>query len=276
MKPQRGRCLVYVDPSPRGDWALSLAAQLPERAQRSFDLLATEDDVRARGGLLDKAAARLAGAREVRPVLRPGPPRRAIVEQAAAAAYGLVVLPPAGRNAWQRMLRGSRVATVVGAVHAPVLVARRPPAQLGRILAAVSGGATSQAVVAAAAELARGLGGHVDYLHVTSEVALPFAPHGAPPSPAPGSPLDGLQAAQAALAHEHAKGALVVREGLVVEEILDAFETGAYDLLALGASPESERGRLGREDVTRRLVLGCPGSVLVVPADAGQAGADRR
>jgi nucleotide-binding universal stress UspA family protein len=275
VKPEPGRCLVYVDPSPRGDWALSLAAQLPGRAQRGFDLLATEEDLRARIDLLDKAAARLGGAREVRPVVRPGPPRHAIVEQAEAVAYGLVVVPPAGRNAWQRMLKGSRVATVVRAVHAPVLVARRPPTKLDRILAAVSGGAASEAVVAAAAELARGLGGHVDYVHVTSEVALPFAPHEAPLPPAPASPPDALHAAQAALAHEHVTGPLVVREGLVVEEILGAFKTGAYDLLLVGASPERERGRLGREDVTRRLVLGCPGSTLVVPAssaffDAGE------
>jgi nucleotide-binding universal stress UspA family protein len=147
-----------------------------------------------------------------------------------------------------------------------VVVARRPPPQLDRILAAVSGGAASDAVVAAAAELARGLGGHVDYLHVRSEVALPYHPHEAPVAAGPGSPPDALQAAQAALAHEDSTGALVVREGLVVEEILGAFETGAYDLLVVGTSPERERGRLGREDVTRRIVLGCPGSVLVVPA----------
>jgi nucleotide-binding universal stress UspA family protein len=260
-------CLVFVDPSPRGDWALSLAARLPGRERRRFDLLTTEEDLRARADLLDAAAGRLAGAREVRPLVRPGPPRRAIVQQAEAdAGYGLVVLPPAGRNAWQRMIKGSRVATVVRAVHAPVLVARRPPPQLDRILAAVSGGAASEAVVAAAAELARDLSGHVDYLHVTSEVTLPFAPHEPPATPAPGLAPDALHAAQAALARAGSTSALVVREGLVVDEILEVFGTGAYDLLVVGASAERERERLGREDVTRRIVLGCPGSTLVVPA----------
>jgi nucleotide-binding universal stress UspA family protein len=57
-----------------------------------------------------------------------------------------------------------------------------------------------------------------------------------------------------------------VREGLVVDEVLEAFETGAYDLLMVGASAESERVRLGREDVTERMLLGCPGCTLVVPA----------
>jgi nucleotide-binding universal stress UspA family protein len=262
-------CLVYVDPSPRGDWALSLAAWLPARERRRFHLLATDEDLRARPDLLDSAAVRLSGAREVQTLVKPGPPRKAIVETAEAGPYGLVVLPPAGRNAWQRMIKGSRVATVVRSVHAPVLVARHPPTQLDRILAAVSGGAASDAVVAAAEALASGRNGHVDYLHVASEVALPYEPHQAAPG-APSRPPDVLQGAQAALARAGGTGALVVREGLVVEEILQACEAGAYDLLVVGSSPEGQRGGLGREDVTRRLVLGCPVSVLVVPAPAAR------
>jgi len=261
-----GRCLVYLDPSARGDWAVSLAAQLPARAARRFDLLATDADVRARPDLLTAAAARLSGAREVRTLVREGPPRRAIVEQAEEAAYALVVLPPAGRNAWQRMIKGSREAAVVRGVHVPVLVARHPPARLDRILAAVSGGAASDAVVAAAADLAAGLNGHVDYLHVTSEVALPFSPHEGGEAREPAPPPDALHTAQAALARAGGTGALVVREGLVFDEVLAAFEVGHYDLLVVGASGEWERGRLGREDPTQRLVLGCHGSTLVVPA----------
>jgi nucleotide-binding universal stress UspA family protein len=265
-------CLVYVDASPRGDWALSLAALLPGRERRTFHLLATDKDAGAHPKLLDEAALRLAGAQGVRPVVRRGPPRRAVVLEAESRSYDLVVVPPAGRNALQRMLRGSRVATVVRSVHAPVLVARRPPPRLDRILAAVSGGNASEAVVTAAAELAAGLGGHVDYLHVASEVALPFAPHDAPREPVTGPPPDALHSAQAALAHAGSAGALVVREGVVVDEVLNAFEAGAYDLLVVGASAEGERG-LGREHVTQRIVLGCPRSLLVVPASGLRAGA---
>jgi nucleotide-binding universal stress UspA family protein len=274
MKSGKADCLVYVDPSARGDWALSVAALLPARDRRSFHLLATEEDAAARPDLLEDAARRLAGARSLRQVVRPGPPRRAVVAEAEEGSYGLVILPPAGRNALQRMLRGSRVASVVRGVHAPVLVARRPPARLERILAAVSGGEATEAVVATAAELASGLSGHVDYLHVASEVALPFAPHDEPQDPAraaAGAPPDALHAAQEALARAGTTGALVVREGLVVDEVLDAFEAGAYDLLVVGASSQVGHPRLGREKVTQRIVLGCPGSTLVVPAAAHAA-----
>jgi nucleotide-binding universal stress UspA family protein len=266
-------CLVYVDPSARGDWALALAALLPGRGQRIFHLLATAEELKEHPDLLERAAARLAGAQSLRPLTRPGPPRRAVVLEAQERSYDVVVVPPAGRNAVQRLFKGSRVATVVRRVRAPVLVARRPPSGLHRILAAVSGGAATDAVVAAAAELAAGPNGHVDYLHVASEVALPFAPHEPPAPPTLGPPPDALHSAQAALARAGSSGALVVREGMVVDEVLDAFEAGAYDLLVIGASAEAERGRLGREDMTQRMVLGCPGSTLVVPASRLRAGA---
>jgi nucleotide-binding universal stress UspA family protein len=268
MKTGKADCLVYVDPSPRGDWALSLAALLPAREKRSFSLLATAEDAAARKDLLEGAARRLAGARSLQQVVRPGPPRVAVVAEAEEGTYGLVIVPPAGRNALQRMLKGSRVATVVRGVHAPVLVARRPPPRLERILAAVSGGEATEAVVAAAAEMASGLNGHVDYLHVASEVALPYEPHDArpeAPEAAVVAPPDALHAAQAALARAGGTGSLVVREGLVVDEVLDAFEAGHYDLLVVGASSQATHPRLGRENVTQRIVLGCPGSTLVVP-----------
>jgi nucleotide-binding universal stress UspA family protein len=259
-------CLVYVDSSPRGDWALALAALLPGREHRSFHLLATSDDLEGHPDLLERAATRLPGARSIRTLARPGPPRNAVVLEARERPYDLVVVPPAGRNAVQRLFKGSRVATVVRSVRVPVLVARHPPARLDRILAAVSGGEPTGAVVAAAAELASDRG-HVDYLHVASEVALPFRPHDAPAPSAASAPVvpDALHSAQEALARAGGTGSLVVREGIVVDEVLDAFESGHYDLLVVGASPEEDRG-LGREDVTQRIVLRCSGSTLVVPA----------
>ena len=39
--------LVYLDPSPRGEWALAAAAQLPPRWKGRLRLLATEEDAAA-------------------------------------------------------------------------------------------------------------------------------------------------------------------------------------------------------------------------------------
>lgn len=256
--------LVYVDASPRGEWALALAAQLPELGGATVHLLATAEDDAANPGLLTRARERLEGAGNVQVRTLPGPAERAVVHEASSRAYDLLIVPPAGRNAIQRMLRGSRVATVVRSVRAPVLVARRPPPRLTRILAAVSGGRLTGSVCRSALALASGLGASAAFLHVVSEVALPFPPHGgAPPAGKPAS-QDPALAARAALGALGREEALLLREGLVVDEILAEFENGAYDLLVIGAR-ETAEGGWGREDVTERILLHCPGSTLVVP-----------
>lgn len=252
-----GDVLAYVDPSPRGEWALSLAALLPGAARGRVWLLATDEDVAADAGLLERARAQL-GPAAGETVTRPGPAERAVVEEAAGGRYGLVVVPPAGRNALQRLLRGSRIATIVRRVQAPVLVARRPPPRLERILAAVSGGALSGAVCDAARELAGAAGASVTWLHVVSELALPGASAAERGDSAP--PQGPLRAELRARGVDPA--ALVLREGLVAEEVLAEFENGAHHLLVLGASAGASG--FGREDVTERVVLRCPGSVLIV------------
>jgi len=60
-------------------------------------------------------------------------------------------------------------------------------------------------------------------------------------------------------------GDLAVREGLVVEEVIEEFEHGAHHLLVLGMRGEAAPSSWGREDVTERILLRCPGSTLIVP-----------
>jgi nucleotide-binding universal stress UspA family protein len=172
--------LVYVDPSPRGEWALALAGQIPAPWVSRLHLLATTEDAAAHPELLARAQARLAGPAPVTAATREGPAEHAVIVEARARAWGLVVVPPAGRGAVRRMLRGSRVATVVRSVEAPVLVARRPPARVERVLAALSGGDTTEAVLDAALEWERRAAARVSFLHVDAEDPAGRAP--APPS----------------------------------------------------------------------------------------------
>jgi nucleotide-binding universal stress UspA family protein len=253
--------LVYLDPSPRGEWALSVAAQLPARFRGDLRLLVTEEDAAADPALVDRAEARLVAAGPVDVLKRPGPAERAVLEEARSRRYGLLVVPPAGRGAVARMLKGSRVATVVRSARAPVLVARRPPERIERVLGALSGRDTTAAVLDAALAWEERAAARASFVHVRSEVPLPLAAEGAPPE-LPGG-VD-LEAAFAALAAQGRAGDLQQREGLVVEETLDVFEAGAFHLLVVGAHGEGSAG-FGREDVTERLLLGCPGSTLIVP-----------
>jgi nucleotide-binding universal stress UspA family protein len=159
------------------------------------------------------------------------------------------------------MLRGSRVATVVHGVRAPVLVARRPPERIERVLGALSGRDTTGAVLEAALAWEGRPGAHASFVHVRSEVPLPLGAEGAPPE-VPGAA--DLAAARAGLAARGREADLLLRDGLIVEETLDAFDDGAFHLLVVGTHGEGSPG-FGREDLTERLLLGCPGSTLVVP-----------
>ena len=179
--------LVYLDPSPRGEWALSVAAQLPARFRGDLRLLVTEEDAAADPALVDRAQARLVAAGPVDVLKRPGPAERAVLEEARSRRYGLLVVPPAGRGAVARMLKGSRVATVVRSARAPVLVARRPPERIERVLGALSGRDTTAAVLEAALAWEERAAARASFVHVRSEVPLPLAAEGAPRSSPGGS-----------------------------------------------------------------------------------------
>jgi nucleotide-binding universal stress UspA family protein len=253
--------LVYLDPSPRGEWALAAAAQLPPRWRGTLRLVATTEDAAAFPSLIDRARDRLAGPLPVETLTRPGPAERAVIEEARERRYSLLVVPPAGRGAVARMLKGSRVATVVRAARAPVLVARRPPARIDRVLGALSGRDTTDAVLEAALAWEECPGARAAFVHVRSEVPLPLGAEDLPPEAPGGSDVGAVRAALAARGRE---ADLQLRDGLVVEEVHDAFESGAFHLLVIGAHGEGSAG-FGREDVTERLLLGCPGSTLIVP-----------
>lgn len=252
------RCLVYIDASGRGEWAIGLGAQLAPRLD-AVVLLATAEDLARAPELLKAARARFSASPRIEEKQAPGPAEQAILREAAAGSYDLVVVPPAGRSALARMLKGSRVATVVRSVRASVLVARRPPAKIAKILVAVSGSAASEAVVRAGLELEQAFSARAEFLHVASEVTLPFEPHAGGASKAPEDPAARARSAVTARGR-----ALIEREGLVVEEVIAEVENGAHDLLVAGASTEAQAGGWPKDDVTERILLRCPTSMLIV------------
>jgi nucleotide-binding universal stress UspA family protein len=254
--------LVYVDPLPRGEWALGVAAQLSSGWAESLQLLATAEDLAAEPSLLGRARGRLAPGALVSESVRPGPAEQAVVAEAKARRYGLVVVPPAGRGAVARMLKGSRVATVVRRVRAPVLVARRPPARIERVLGALSGRGSTGPVLEAALAWETHAGARAAFVHVRAEVAVPLGTGGGREAMEATPGQGESEAVRAELRSRGREGGLREREGLVVEEVLDEYEAGAHHLLVIGA--RGEAGGFGREDLTERLLLRCPGSTLIV------------
>ena len=133
-------------------------------------------------------------------------------------------------------------------------------------LAALSGGRLAVPVC----EAALGLGGakaDVTFLHVAASVPLPFRPPAAR-TPATEPDRDEAAAARAALASVRPGAELALRDGLVVDEVIAEFEAGAHDVLVVGAHATGPAW--GVEDVTERLLLACPGSVLIVPREAAR------
>jgi len=260
--------LTFVDPSPRGEWALRLTAEFAGRLAHRVVLLATEEAVRADPDLLDRAASAVGGleAVVVEKKVRPGRPRRAIIDEARESPYELTIFPPAGRNGLQRLLRGSRVRSVVRHIRSSVLVARRPSSRIRRILAAISASPFGQTTVGAGLEVAKAIGAQISAIHVVSKVPIPAGelPGEGKPEEAPEDRPQDLDRVREEFRAAGRKPEIVVREGLVVEEVIEEVEAGNYDLLVVGHHLARDRAADLQQDLCERLILWCPIPVLVI------------
>ena len=261
--------LTFVDPSPRGEWSLRLTAEFAGRLAHRVVLLATEEDAGADPGMLDRAASAVGGleAVVVEKKVRPGRPRRVIIEEASENLYELTIFPPAGRNGLQRLLQGSRVRSVVRHIPSSVLVARRPSARIRRILAAVSASPFGQTTVGAGLEIAKALESDLTAIHVVSKVPLPAGeePPGGGLEEAPDARPEGvLEKVREEFEAAGRKPKIVIREGLVVEEVIQEVDAGNYDLLVVGHHIAAHLQADLQQDLSERLILWCPIPVLVI------------
>jgi len=267
--------LTFVDPSPKGNWALQLAKEFSPKLATRIVLLATEVHVRADPGLLDRAEEGLEAPAGlvVEKKVRAGRPRRVIVEEANAHPYEITIFPPAGRNSLQRLIHGSRIRTVVRKIPSSVLVARRPAPRIRRILAAISASAFGQTTVGAGLEIARALGAELTAIHVLSNIPIPA---GGPPSQGD-SKAGGdsrmaqlLEKAREEFRMHGLEPRILLRDGMVVEEVVHEVDAGAYDLLIVGH--HIPQGADLHQDLAERIILWCPIPVLVVQPRKVKAG----
>lgn len=273
MNDHGAEILVYVDPSQRGEWALRAAEQLVPVPFRGVVLLATKEDTKSDPKLLERARAGFEGRVEsLREVIGVGPAERAVKEECERSRYGLIVVPPAGRKAIARLIKGSRVATVVRSVKSSVLVARRPPAKFGRVLLAVGGGVHSIATALGAIEVAKALNAELTVMHVDSSVELPSdLPWIEKRAPNPvitarserDATLDRVREAMLAAGYREP---LRMRRGMIVSEVMAEIEESAHDLLILGAHRAIGTETWMLDDVTEQILLSSPVSILVIRA----------
>lgn len=268
------RILVYVDGPDNEAQVLRAVNLIAQHFPAEITLLTTDDRAHSGSNRLEQVRAALSMTEDdqAATVVQSGAVEEVILSQSLAAEYDLIVVSAADRSRLMRLFLGSRVGHVVRESNTSVLVVRRPPATIRRILVSIGGMAQSLETVHLAGQWGLAFDAPVTILHVLSQLPLMFQGLEAEPGHHTLENLVSiepevrplLQQAIDDLAAGGVFGDLRLREGLVAEQVLAEVAEGDYDLLVIGAHAASGVDRLLMEDLCNRLVLKSPISTLVV------------
>lgn len=197
-----------------------------------------------------------------------GSTEEGIAAEVARGDYPLVLLAPAGRRGVVRLIHGSLIGQVVRRVRSSVLIVRDGGVPPRSILACLSGSRHSLTNVRAAALLSAAFNANVTLLMVISQLPVEFT--GRQDSSMTHDFLKSdhplavhMRTANELLLKMGGRGSVRVREGLVIEEILDEMETSGHDLLMIGTHRAEDYDPM-YEDLTSELVTRVERSTLVV------------
>ncbi len=264
--------LIYLDALPTSGDTLALAALWLEHIPAYATVITP---VWQAAGLREQALARLPDS--LRDVVTfkttDEHPLDEICQECETGAYDLLIAAPAGRGRLQRLVRGSRIGHLVQDINTSVLIARRVPPAIRRILVGVGTGEHALVDVRTAVHLAQAFEADLHVVHVVSQVPLMFTglEHMRMELDAYlGSGLPGVQtlaAARQIVADAGLEPHIQLREGLVRDELVDEACNFSYDLLVIGA--HSGTGWMSRllDDIADHLVRDCPIPTLVVRSE---------
>ncbi|WP_420644788.1 universal stress protein [Candidatus Leptofilum sp.] len=165
-----------------------------------------------------------------------------IVSECQAGDYGMVVLGTRLISGLLPFKRSGVAATITKEVPIPVLVVKQSPEKLQRLLICMSGQDQEPVLVQKVLELALPARAAVRLLYVADPVphmysGLEQMDETADELLQSGTPIaEQLQQALTLLHDASVDAQLVVRHGLVADEILTEIEESAYDLVIIGAS----------------------------------------
>lgn len=218
----------------------------------------------------EEAAAGLEGARVV---VRVGDPAVEILAEAGRPGYGFLVVGPRDRPGLREALLGTVAQRLVERSPLPTVVVAPGRLALDRILVATGGRRWGQAAIRAGSELARAVGARMAVLHVAPSAPGMYA--GLRTMEERLEDLLGRDTEEARHLHwaaRHCKeegvaAEIVLRHGVVEDEILQELGQGDYDLLVLGRLPPvGPLPRLLMGSLAPEVVVRSPVPVLVVPA----------
>jgi nucleotide-binding universal stress UspA family protein len=272
--------LICSDGSPAARQAAAIIAALGLARHSKLTLLGVlESRERTEQALKQslKETASLLGPQAAAEIkIASGEPALEILAEAEAGKYDLVSVGAHGHRGWIRSRLGATTSRLAHELKVPLLIARRVPAELHRILICTAAEQPSMGTIKLGGQIASMARAPVTLLHVMSQVAL-----------FPESPADDLEATAAgAIEHGSREGVHLaqalatlrdsnpegeqpqarLRHGLVVDEILLELENTEYGLLVIGTHYPTGSGRwmdVLLDDITGQLILHAPCSVLI-------------
>lgn len=270
------RWLISTDGTPRAHAAAKFATLLIKPGDEVV-LLGVLNRTRAGKAELLKSVEALrqildyTGPREI---IREGSIVSAIEDVAGKEPFNIALYASRGRRGVSKLLLGSVAARLANEMPCSVLIVRKPPESLQRVLISTTLSEGHDLPIEKGISLAKIAGAEVTILHVMSQIALD----------------DGFYVGQLRLtaeeaitqqtreglgfkrileiaADENVKVRLRIRYGLVEDEIVKEVIDGGYDLLVLGAHASARERRweeLLLEDVTNTVLLDTRCPVLIV------------
>lgn len=263
------KIVLYVDDSKHWHQAATLLGQYVRGAGGHVTVLSTLLMPGNRRRTLEEAQRRLdLPPEQVELVGRLGLVEQVLPDVARKAAADLVVV---GRLGSADRLTSGRIAHLIAKrTPASVLIARGRPEALRRILVCTEGARHGSIDFERASQLAKVFGASLDVLHVVSQMGLTdagsreieedlrdFLRSDAPEA-------EHLRDLDARLAQLGIPGRVMVRAGLVVDEVVDAVREGNHDLLVIGAHDIAAPGSSLYEDFASLILRASPVSTLVV------------
>jgi nucleotide-binding universal stress UspA family protein len=267
--------LICSDGTPASDNATSLAALAGKPARAQMTLLGiaenVEDEAPLRDALTKQAGLlRLDGGAEPKIFARAGDPVTQILAETSVNKYDLVIIGARLKRMSGPFWQSQRTYEVIKSIEPPVLVAIGPCARLSHFLLCSGGKLYIDAAVRLTGAIAVATRARVTLLHVMAEPPAMYADlvqkeEDVDSLLASGSELGrNLKSEKQLLEKMGVSTEVRVRHGLVIDQVFEEVNEGAYDLIISGSS--RARGPLRHYimgDLTRSILNRAHCSVLV-------------
>lgn len=275
------KIILCTDGSPAAEEGALLIPHLQLEPEANIILLGVSESEGNQTDLclsMDRITSILGGPRSglVR-IIRHGHPVDEILHELQERKYDLVVVGERGHHRNLPLLKlGSTATKLARRINTHLLVARRVPTKVNKILICTGGEKPSVKTMQKAGKLIAGVDAQVCLLHVMSQVflgpqslsddLLDTADSAISRGTREGNHL--IQAIEA-LTKAGIPGPIVpcLRHGLVIDQVLAELHEGNYDLLVVGAHHQKGQNRwleILLDDVADQLLNQAPCSVLVV------------